>query len=39
MVRVVRCCNSLPTEVVDNPYLEVLKTRLDEALNNLVYCA
>ena len=34
--RVVRCWNRLPREVVDAPSLEVFKTRLDEALGNLV---
>ncbi|GAB0203573.1 hypothetical protein GRJ2_002822900 [Grus japonensis] len=35
-VRVVRHCNRLPREVVDAPSLEVFKTRLDEALGNVV---
>ena len=35
-MRVVRCCNKLPREVVDAPSLEVFKARLDEALGNLV---
>ena len=34
--RVVRFWNRLPREVVDVPSLEVFKTRLDEALGNLV---
>jgi len=34
--RVVRCWNGLPRQVVDAPSLEVLKTRLDGALGNLV---
>ena len=34
--RVVRCWNRLPREAVDAPSLEVLKTRLDRALDNLV---
>ena len=34
--RVVRPWNSLPKEVVDAPSLEVFKTRLDEALGNLI---
>ena len=34
--RVVRCWHRLPREVVDVPSLEVFKTRLDEALGNLV---
>ena len=35
-VRVVRCWNMLPREVVDAPSLEVSKARLDGALSNLV---
>ncbi|GAB0179382.1 mitochondrial enolase superfamily member 1 [Grus japonensis] len=35
-VRVVRHWNRLPREVVDAPSLEVLKTRLDGALGNMV---
>ncbi|GAB0185836.1 hypothetical protein GRJ2_001048900 [Grus japonensis] len=35
-VRVVRHWNRLPREVVDVPSLELFKTRLDEALGNLV---
>ncbi|GAB0184047.1 mitochondrial enolase superfamily member 1 [Grus japonensis] len=35
-VRVVRHWNRLPREVVDAPFLEVFKTRLDEALGNVV---
>ena len=35
-VRVVRCCNSLPNEVVNAPSLEAFKARLDGALSNLV---
>ncbi|GAB0207949.1 hypothetical protein GRJ2_003260600 [Grus japonensis] len=35
-VRVVRHWNRLPREVVDAPSLEVFKTRLDEALGNVV---
>ncbi|KAK4823151.1 hypothetical protein QYF61_026927, partial [Mycteria americana] len=35
-MRVVRHWNRLPREVVDAPFLEVLKVRLDGALSNLV---
>ena len=35
-VREVKCWNRLLREVVDTPSLEVFKTRLDEALDNLV---
>ncbi|PKU47492.1 hypothetical protein llap_2232 [Limosa lapponica baueri] len=35
-VRVVRHWNRLPREVVDAPFLEVFKARLDRALSNLV---
>lgn len=35
-VRVVRCWNRLPREVVDAPSLEVFKARLDETLSNLI---
>jgi len=35
-MRVVRHWNRLPREVVDAPYLETFKTRLDAALRNLV---
>ena len=35
-MRVVRCWNGLPREVVDAPSLEMFKARLDEALGNLV---
>jgi len=35
-VRVVRHWNRLPSEAVDVPSLEAFKTRLDEALSNLV---
>ena len=34
--RVMRCCNTLPSEVVDALSLEVFKARLDEALGSLV---
>ena len=35
-LRVVRCWNRLPREAVDAPSLEVLKARLDGALDSLV---
>ncbi|KGL91567.1 hypothetical protein N301_07882, partial [Charadrius vociferus] len=35
-VRVVRHWNRLPREVVDAPSLKGFKTRMDEALSNLV---
>ncbi|KFV13154.1 hypothetical protein N340_13662, partial [Tauraco erythrolophus] len=35
-LRVVRCWNRFPREVVDASSLEVFKARLDEALGNLV---
>ena len=35
-VRVVRHWNRLPRKVVDAPSLEMFKTRLDEALGNVV---
>jgi len=35
-MRVVRCWNRLPREVVDAPSLAVFKTGLDGALSNLV---
>ena len=35
-MRVVRCWNRLPREVVDAPSLKVLKARLDGALGSLV---
>ncbi|KFV08405.1 hypothetical protein N340_08037, partial [Tauraco erythrolophus] len=35
-LRVVRHWNRLPREVVDAPFLEVLKARLGEALSNLI---
>jgi len=33
---VVKHCNRLPREVVDAPFLETFKTRLDGALSNLM---
>ena len=36
MERVVRCWYGLPGEVVDAPSLQVLKARLDGALDSLV---
>ena len=35
-VRIVRCWNRLPREVVDGPSLEVFKARLDGTLVNLI---
>ncbi|KFQ22202.1 hypothetical protein N332_12606, partial [Mesitornis unicolor] len=35
-VKMVRHWNRLPREVVDAPYLEVFKARLDKSLGNLV---
>ena len=35
-MRAVRCWNRLPREVVDAPYLEVIKARLNGPLDNLV---
>ncbi|KFW09546.1 hypothetical protein N327_06534, partial [Fulmarus glacialis] len=35
-MRVVRHWNRLPKELVDAPFLEVFKARLDGALSNLV---
>ena len=35
-MRVVRCWNRLPRELVDAPSLEVFGARLDGALDNLV---
>ena len=35
-VRVVRCWNKLPSDVVDAPSLETFKARLDQALGNLI---
>ena len=36
-MRVMRCWNRQPREVVDAPSLEVFKVRLDGALSNLDY--
>ena len=36
-VKVVRCWNRLPREVVDVPSLDVFKARLDGALGSLVW--
>ena len=36
-MRVVRCWNRLPREVVDAPSLEVFKISLDGALSNLAW--
>lgn len=35
-VRVVRCWNRLPRDVVDAPSQETFKVRLDQALGNLI---
>ena len=35
-VKVVRHWNRLPKDVVDTPSLETFKTRLDQALGNLI---
>jgi len=35
-VRVVRHWNRLPSEAVDDPFLEAFKARLDGAVSNLV---
>ena len=32
-----RCCNRLPGEVVDTPFLEVFKARLDGTLGSLIW--
>ena len=36
MMRVVKHCNVLPREVVDAPFMETFKVRLDGALSNLM---
>jgi len=36
-VRVVRCWNRLPREVVEAPFLEVFKARLDGSVSNLIW--
>jgi len=36
MVRVVKHCHMLPTEVVDAPSMEKFKVRLDRAVSNLI---
>jgi len=36
-VTVVRHWNMLPSEVVDDPFVEAFKARLDGTLSNLVY--
>jgi len=36
-MRMVRCWNRLPREVVDAPSLEVFEARLDGAVGSLVY--
>jgi len=38
MMRMVKCWNGLPREVIDAPSLETFKVRLDRALSNLVLC-
>ena len=38
LLKVVRLWNRLPRKVVDAPFLEVLKTRADETLGNLIQC-
>jgi len=35
-VRVVRCWHRLPSDVVDTPFLEPFKARLDQALGSLM---
>ena len=37
-MRVVRCWNRLPEEVVDAPSMELFKSRLDGVLGSLVWC-
>jgi len=36
-MRVVRHWKTLPREVMDSPFLEVFKARLDRTLSNLVW--
>ena len=36
-MRVVRCWHRLPREVVDTPFLEAFKARLDGALRSLIW--
>jgi len=36
-MRVVRCWNRMPREIVDAPSLKVFKARLDGALGSLVW--
>ena len=37
-LREVRCCNRLPREVVDAPFLEIFKSRLCGAWGSLSWC-
>jgi len=34
MIKVVKCWNRLPREVVDDPFLETSKVRLDQTLSD-----
>ncbi|KFZ57838.1 hypothetical protein N338_05245, partial [Podiceps cristatus] len=36
MMKVVKHWNRMPKEVVDDPFLETFKVRLDKALRNLI---